>query len=181
MTAVAFVLGVPGVGKSTLVRHLLGSPVTERAEWTLGEAFAALGRYDGRRYDGPDSMPPRADFVSRALDRMEVIVGDRIILLDGTRFVDAGAALLQVVLARHGERRMFAFHLITSTRIVQWRRAERESPNMSAAWVDRERDKCVHAGKIVSAAGGTVVELDAADPPEIIADEVGHVLTGGMT
>jgi hypothetical protein len=57
---IVWVVGEPGVGKTTLVREglleddmeLVGPP-----KWTVGQAVAAAGHYSGGKFDGADTVP----------------------------------------------------------------------------------------------------------------------------
>ena len=71
--SVIVVAGCIGVGKSTLVRQLLGEPRSFDGTWTIGANAVALGPYDDHlRYPGPDAwrevstwaLPPMLDVIA---------------------------------------------------------------------------------------------------------------------
>lgn len=176
MKPMMFVFGVPGVGKSTLVRELLGRTTTEHVtSWTIGEDFAALGRYTGRRYDGTDSLPPREEFFRASFHAMNRVVGDRAVLLEGVRFSDLGGELVRVAIEYAGDRPLVALDLCALTSTVHRRRRERRSPVVSDAWIERERGRCEAAIETVRNAGGAHVVVATEQPLAVCVEQARRV------
>jgi hypothetical protein len=62
MALVLFILGSPGVGKTSLARRLLWSGGREptllyRPKWTFTDTVCAAGHYKGELFDGADTIP----------------------------------------------------------------------------------------------------------------------------
>jgi len=84
---VLFVLGPPGVGKTSAVRHLLepNSVLVENPKWTVGNKVVAAGHYKGHAFDGADTVPYNG--VHDALMYWENFFLDhKLTILDGDRF-----------------------------------------------------------------------------------------------
>lgn len=86
MRRIVWVLGPSGVGKTTIVRHVLGEHhVVNR--WSIGARCAAAGPYTGLVLDGPDQLPKTRAVTAKMLDRLETTVPPGLpVLLDGQRF-----------------------------------------------------------------------------------------------
>ncbi len=55
---ILYVLGAPGVGKTSVIRHMLPDPViVEKPKWTISGKVCAAGHYTGRTFDGADRIP----------------------------------------------------------------------------------------------------------------------------
>jgi len=54
-----FVVGAPGVGKTSALKELLGSEyeLVESPKWTLGKDVALVGHYGKGTFDGGDTVP----------------------------------------------------------------------------------------------------------------------------
>lgn len=56
---IVFVVGAPGVGKTTLLQSLLDDFTTytiEKPKWTVSSPFALVGHYDHRTFGGGDTL-----------------------------------------------------------------------------------------------------------------------------
>lgn len=89
-----FIVGAPGVGKTTLVRAILGVPAVKpwlipKPKWTLVEGIAAAGHYTGATFDGGDTVAYNG--APAALDFWELKLASRFALtiFDGDRFSSA--------------------------------------------------------------------------------------------
>lgn len=128
-----FVVGPPGVCKTTLVRRLLGPleglELHPKPKWTVrpGELCAA-GHYTGGTFDGADTVPYNG--VEAALEYWGTILRDLpLTIFDGDRFSHPKA--LAVVLSTMQAR---VVHLTAPPEILAERRARRGS-NQNAAWM----------------------------------------------
>lgn len=84
--SVVFVVGEPGVGKTTAVRSLIerGSKHSN-PKWTIGESRCFAGHYTGGKFDGADTVPYNG--VQKALQFWETyLMKKRLTVLDGDRF-----------------------------------------------------------------------------------------------
>jgi len=84
---VLFVLGPPGVGKTSAVRHLIepDSELIQKPKWTVGKKVVAAGHYKGHTFDGADTVPYNG--VHDALMYWQNFLLDhQLTILDGDRF-----------------------------------------------------------------------------------------------
>ncbi len=55
---ILYLLGAPGVGKTSIVRHLLPNhTIIESPKWTTSGKICAAGHYTGKVFDGADRIP----------------------------------------------------------------------------------------------------------------------------
>jgi len=69
MSSAVFVIGPPGVGKTTAIRPMLdeGSTLIDKPKWTVGPHVVAPGHYTGKTFDGADFFAERVDRVTAIL------------------------------------------------------------------------------------------------------------------
>jgi hypothetical protein len=88
MSSALFVLGAPGVGKTSAIRPMLDedSGRIARPKWTVGAHVVAPGHYTGKTFDGADSVPYNG--VQDCLDYWEAnfMGAKRLTVIDGDRF-----------------------------------------------------------------------------------------------
>jgi hypothetical protein len=91
MPCVLFVVGAPGVGKTTALTGLLdpfGMALIQRPKWTLGDGVALVGHYGSGKFDGGDTIAYNG--AAEALDYwLAHIYSDptvHLTVLDGDRF-----------------------------------------------------------------------------------------------
>lgn len=96
MSTVLWVVGEPGVGKTTLVRELITWAGTrtfrnDNPKWDVfGDRMATAGRYDGHAFDGADRLPisgiyPAIGYWAQILNSLPLTV------LDGDKLATARA------------------------------------------------------------------------------------------
>lgn len=87
---VVWIIGEPGVGKTTVVRELLGPTPSRnmKPKWSLvhrGIGIVAAGHYKGEAFDGADTVPYNG--VADALDFwLDNYSGSELTIFDGDRF-----------------------------------------------------------------------------------------------
>lgn len=167
--AVLFVVGPSGVGKTTLVRALLGSPTGELARWTVGTRCAAAGPYTGATLDGGDSLPGCMPVVEKMLDTMDLVLPPGLpVLLDGQRF----GAWAMTRLA--GKATLVAVWMRAPVHVLASRRALRGSSGLPVSALDGQASA---AGRVAAMADVRVI-VDATQAREAIVRAVlasGHV------
>ncbi len=120
---VLYVLGEPGVGKTTAVRFLLrdarnreGPPVepvyTDRPDpkWTTVRDVSAAGHYKGEPFDGADTIPYNGARVALEYWRDKIAPVARYTILDGARF----ATRPSLAFLRECGALIIGFHLISN-------------------------------------------------------------------
>jgi len=82
---IVFLVGAPGVGKTTLARQLIGPDayLVPKPKWTVGKIVAA-GHYNGGTFDGADTVPYNG--VEDCLRFWEQQLEGKDTLFDGDRF-----------------------------------------------------------------------------------------------
>ncbi len=171
---VLWVLGEPGVGKTSLVRGLIeGLALTyvENPKWTLAGARVALaGHYKGGTFDGADTVPYNA--ADKALEYWDVELRGKypLTILDGDRFSHDRARDFFASRAS-----VFGVLLEGPPDLVAARRAERGSAQ-DPSWVAGRRTKSARFfnGFPVDRA----LRLSAAPSTEELVDRVRRFLAG---
>ena len=171
---VLWVLGEPGVGKTTLVRELTKGQTfsfVENPKWTLAEGIALAGHYKGGTFDGADTVPYNG--VEAALQYWDANLRGAysLTLLDGDRFSHDSAR-------QFFSERASAYAVLLSApeELVAARRKERGS-NQSATWIAGRKTKS--ARFFEGFADSRSLKLDASLSSEEIAARVGDLLQNG--
>ena len=139
-TTVLWIVGEPGVGKTTLARQLVEpfSVMVAKPKWTVGQHHALAGHYSGGSFDGADTVPYNG--VEQALDYWEnELVSKRLTVFDGDRFSHASAvARIRAVAPSH---RLACVLLSLPSEDALARRQARSSAVQNPAWVRGRKTK----------------------------------------
>lgn len=165
---ILYVLGPPGVGKTTLVRALLGEErqlVPSPTKWTIGQDHVAAGHYTGDTFDGGDTVGyshARACLEYWNTTLRPLLDPTSLTILDGARFSTAPSlAYLGNVGARIG-----GVHLVASSESLKARCAARGS-DQNESWMRGSATKASNFAKLI---GACVIDADA--PREAIIESV---------
>ena len=161
---VLWIVGEPGLGKTTLVRRILGEELTfnEKPKWSFGREgrVSAAGWYSGGTFDGADTVPYNA--VNEALSywTSDVLPKSPLTVLDGDRFSIEPA--WRFFRDHEAKPRTATVLLAAPSEIGAARRAARSTTVQNATWV---------RGRVTKARGffernPDAIELDATRSPE---------------
>ncbi len=169
-----FLLGLPGAGKSSLAKALVGDDAQQVGDWTVGKKVSALGCYDRQPW-GVDSLcqglpswggetnlssPRVMDLLRRAPYRPK-----RIYVVDNVRF-DAR-------LIRGLQWPSRVVRLDVPLAIAVHRRAQRGSPTMPFDWWSK---RALRVSRDTSACG-RVDTIDASQDIESVVSQWGYLLS----
>lgn len=132
MTTVLWLVGPPGVGKTTLARKIIGQvqELVEKPKLTVAEFATAAGHYTGAVYDGADTVPYNGAAQVIDLWKQVFVTARPLFLLDGDRFSNANC---KAMLAGEGIRQRCIL-LTGSEELLAQRRYIRGS-TQDSAWM----------------------------------------------
>jgi hypothetical protein len=175
MSVVLFVLGEPGIGKTSLARRLLqpDSYLVAKPKWTVGETVCAAGHYTGDTFDGADTVPYNG--VADALRYWDAhLRSHALTMLDGDRFSHEGA------LAHFRPAALIrGVYLSAPAEIAVARRAARGS-NQNATWLKGRQTKAANFAMRMHDAGYPVLRLDARASTLELEIEVRRMLAAAL-
>lgn len=134
MNLALFVVGAPGVGKTTFVRALLGMPksivaLNPKPKWTTTGGICAAGHYTGGTFDGADMVPYNGAADALAFWEENLARQYSLSVFDGDRFSNEKALL------RIAERVKCASVLLTADEDTLIRHREARGSNQNASWM----------------------------------------------
>lgn len=146
MNTVLWVVGEPGVGKTSLVREMVQLAAPRRIyrhpkpKWDVQEGGLALaGHYDGGKFDGADTMPisniwPAVEYWNQHLIRCKLTV------FDGDKF--SNPKILEAIRQDAPAHDLRCLHLWDSPEAVLARRTARGT-SQNPTWVAGRKTKAV--------------------------------------
>jgi hypothetical protein len=172
MSAVLWLVGEPGVGKTTIARPLLGSygaqtDVWRRPKFTVfGQIACAAGHWTGAPFDGADTVPV-GDIKPAVGAWADLLAGKvRLTVFDGDKF--STASTVERVRARLPEARLVCAHFVATPDLAAERRLLRGS-KQNEAWLKGRRTK---SARFAEAFPGVVLTLDASKAPSALIEEI---------
>lgn len=175
---VLFVVGAPGAGKTSMVRHLLGMQGPElpmggylvpKPKWTVTGTACAAGHYTGGVFDGADTVPYNGALA--ALDYWHVKLRDLpLTVLDGDRFSNQSTLTYLDDLGL--KSRLAVISVEAADAVLAERRAARGSAQ-NPTWMLGRGTKARNFLKLLQDNGARALRLDAAlATPEALAEQV---------
>ncbi len=172
---VLYLVGAPGVGKTSLARALLrmqgpelpiGSFLVQKPKWTVAPHMCAAGHYQADDFDGADMVPYNG--AQEALDywAQELRPQHELTLLDGDRFSHEKA--LTWLMDRDD---VAVAHLTAPDDVHAARRALRGS-DQNATWVKGRVTKASRFADIARGKGCRTLTLDATTPTRAMLGEL---------
>lgn len=174
MRVVLWIVGAPGIGKTSLARQLIGpEPILNmKPKWSLSTdgAVAAAGHYSGLAFDGADTVPYNGataalEYWLRSLSKVALT------LFDGDRFSNLGTH--QWVRVNAPDARLCCVHLVAAPEVSAARRRIRAAGGrlQNETWI---KGRVTKAQRFASAfrAGDERLELDATTTIGLQVDRV---------
>lgn len=173
-----FVLGPPGVGKTTVIRQLVpsllprsGKTVTEIAspKWTITTDRTALaGHWRGTTFDGGDTVPYTGARAALEFWRDNILLKVDLTIFDGDRF----STKPSLEFIRETGVRVLGVHLGAADDVLAVRRAARAS-NQNETWLKGRVTKASNFAELIGAAW-----FSANPDPAFLASRIREWLDG---
>lgn len=167
-----WLVGPPGIGKTSAVRELLGpwTSIVEKPKWTIGNYVCAAGHYTGNHFDGADRVPYNgARDCLLYWERCLLTNEDWFTVFDGDRFSTRPS--LEFVTARCS---VYCVHLSLETGVLEARRGVSRA-HQNKAW---QRGRETKARRFFDGFPGKRLEIVAERTPKTLALEMRGFLEG---
>ena len=175
----AFIVGAPGVGKTTALAALLdpfGTQLVPSPKWTLCSPVAMVGHYTGASHDGGDTVPYNGAQAALDFWRDYLLTDPSLVafVFDGDRFSTANVLSFVMEHAEKNDVDVCCVYLDASQEALDERRAARGS-TQDPAWMKGRGTKAARfAEKLGSKT--TTVDTTALDVEQVQGLVRDHVL-----
>lgn len=168
-----WLVGEPGIGKTTLARRLLGPSeieLVDRPKWTRTRHTYAAGHYTGQTFDGADTLSYSGG--AAALEWWAAAPARPLTLLDGDRLSTGNAVTFVRALPNVWP---LCVYLAAPEGVAAGRRSLRGS-NQNPTWL---KGRATKSARFYESFPGKVLRLDAmAAPAELCRVVLSVVLAG---
>jgi hypothetical protein len=171
MSAVLWLVGEPGAGKTTLARQIIEVPskMTAKPKWTIGSKVVAAGHYTGGKFDGADTVPYNGAKEALAFWREMLAHKAELTLLDGDRFSNATAVeFFKSYVGPGGRPRLLCVLLKPSAELAAERRKLRGS-DQNETWLKGRVTKANNFYEGFPADDRATLHANFTDTPEHLA------------
>lgn len=175
---VVFIVGAPGVGKTTAISSLLDPwfmQLVQKPKWTLSPPYAAVGHYGGNTFGGGDTVPYDGAAEAVRYWSRELLSDDRFhtFIFDGDRFSSDAVLAMISVQSLESEFDLRCIHITASQDDLDARRAARGS-KQNEAWM---RGRATKARRFAEKGFNNMVVMDTSGASaESVADTLKSVL-----
>ncbi len=160
---VVFIVGAPGVGKTTLIESLIDSFAVyeiEKPKWTITPPWALVGHYQKQTFGGGDTLgyTQGADAVRFMLDDLASQKNIKVAILDGDRMSTRN--VLQQV--REAGLKPQCWHLIANDQALT-ERCNKRGSNQNPTWAKGRQTKAANFAALFTEPGEQIHQIDTTD------------------